>query len=254
MKNQYFGDVNDFRKYGLLRAITRAAQLRLSVVWMLTPDDGSADGKFTAYLEKPDAWRAHDPELFDGMRALMKSEAPRSVSLIEHTGLLPGAAYHSTVVPESAPDRDRWFQQVRAEMAGSNLVFFDPDNGIEIKSLPYGRRKSSKFVYWREIEEVWNAGSSMLIYQHFIREKRERFVGRMLAALRERAAGSFVEAFSTAHVVFLLALQPRHQHYHEPIVSTVRDRWGDQIVHWSLADVQQIATADAGTATRSRRG
>lgn len=245
MKNQYFGDVNDFRKYGLLRAITHAAQFRLSVAWMLTPDDGSADGKFTAYLEKPNAWRSHDPELFDGIRALMNSEAPRSVGLIESTDLLPGAAYHSTIVPDSAPDRDLWFENLRAEMAGSDLVFFDPDNGVEIKSLPYGRRKSSKFIYWHEIEDVWNAGSSVLIYQHFIREKRERFVGRTLAALRERAAESYVEAFSTAHVVFLLALQPRHQHHHGPIVRTVRDRWGDQIAHWSLADSQQVAAADA---------
>lgn len=39
MKKPYFGDVNDYRKYGLLRAFGRAG-LATQVVWMLTPDAG----------------------------------------------------------------------------------------------------------------------------------------------------------------------------------------------------------------------
>ena len=46
MKDQYFGDINDYRKYGLLRAVVCTSGLRLMVAWMLTPDDGSTDGKF----------------------------------------------------------------------------------------------------------------------------------------------------------------------------------------------------------------
>ncbi len=220
MKNQYFGDVNDFRKYGLLRAISHAAQFQMTVAWMLTHDDSSTDGKFTAYLDAPEAWRQHDPELFDGIKALMNSDAPRSVALIESTKLLHGATFHSTVTPDSASERNSWFLNLRGTTTGADFVFFDPDNGIEIKSRPYGRKTSSKYVYWREIEEIWSTGSSLLIYQHFIRETRDQFVGRMLASLRERTRGSFVEAFSTAHVVFLMALQPRHQNLHESIVGT----------------------------------
>ena len=41
MKNQYFGDVNDYRKYGLLRALQGEGSLSTLVAWMLTPDDGS---------------------------------------------------------------------------------------------------------------------------------------------------------------------------------------------------------------------
>ena len=245
MKNQYFGDVNDFRKYGLLRAISYAAQIQMSVAWMLTPDDGSTDGKFTAYLDVPAAWRSYDPELFDEIKALMNSGAPRNVALVESTNLLPGATYYSTVTPDSASERDSWFANLRDASIGADFVFFDPDNGIEIQSRPYGRRKSSKFVFWRELEAIWSTGSSLLIYQHFIREQREMFVGRMLASLRDRTRGSFVEAFSTSHVVFLMALQPRHQKLHESIVGTVRSRWEDQIVHWSLTDKQQIAAAEA---------
>lgn len=45
MKNQYFGDINDYLKYGLLRVIAKKTGLRVAVCWMPTPDDGHTDGK-----------------------------------------------------------------------------------------------------------------------------------------------------------------------------------------------------------------
>ena len=39
MKNQYFGDINDYRKYGLIRLLTGAGQLKTAVCWMLAPGD-----------------------------------------------------------------------------------------------------------------------------------------------------------------------------------------------------------------------
>jgi hypothetical protein len=47
MKNQYFGDVNDYRKYGLLRSLTAGGRITTTVCWMLTPDDGRPDGRLT---------------------------------------------------------------------------------------------------------------------------------------------------------------------------------------------------------------
>jgi len=77
-----------------------------------------------------------------------------------------------------------------------------------------------------------------LLYQYFIREKRVDFIQRMLEALKEATPGSFVEAFSTSNVVFLMALQPRHQHFHEAIVKSVQDKWEGQIHHWELTRAQ----------------
>jgi len=44
MKNHYFGDVNDYRKYGLIRALTGQGTLNSMICWMLTEDDDRADG------------------------------------------------------------------------------------------------------------------------------------------------------------------------------------------------------------------
>ena len=43
MKNQYFGDIGDYGKYGLLRFLGERG-LSIAVNWYLTPDDVSNDG------------------------------------------------------------------------------------------------------------------------------------------------------------------------------------------------------------------
>jgi len=254
MKDQYFGDINDYRKYGLLRSIIGAGELRLLVVWMRTPDDGSTDGKFVSYLRHPGKWSSHDPVLFEKIKDLLAHEQERRVSLIEDTGLLPKAEYFSAPVPDSASARSSWFRSLAERAQGSDFIFLDPDNGLEVKSKPYGRKDSSKFIYRREVEALWSSGKSLLIYQHFIREKRFNFIQRMLEALRSATQGSFVEAFSTPHVVFLMALQPEHQRFHEAIVSSVQESWEGQIQHWELTLAQQGAPADGETAMPLRVG
>lgn len=234
MKNQYFGDINDYRKYGLLRVISRCSRLRLLIAWMLTPDDGGRDGKFITYLGNPSKFAHHDPELFQSLNDLIVPDCRRAVRMIEQSRILGNAGYFSRAVPDSTTDRKQWFESLHEEAQLYDFVFLDPDNGLEVKSKPYGVRNSSKFLYWREVEALWSSGKSLLIYQHFIREKRVPFTQRILEALKRATPGSSVEAFSTRHVVFLMALQPKHQPFHTEIVATVQEQWADQIKHWEL--------------------
>jgi hypothetical protein len=229
VKNQYFGDVNDYLKYGLLRTLCSSGALRLLVAWMLTPDDGGSDGRFRFYLERPDEWAHLDPELYAGLARLLRSRKRPRVSLIERCGLLPRAAYHSELVPDSRGERDAWFGSLLEAAKGTDLVFLDPDNGIEVPSQPMGRKGSSKYLRWSEVEQLWPAGPSLLIYQHFPRERRDRFVSRMATELRRRTAAPFIETFSTARVLFLLAGQCRHQQVLRAGTLEVVDRWGDKI-------------------------
>ena len=258
MKNQYFGDINDYWKYGLLRSINRVADFRILVAWMLTPNDGSTDGKFTKYLTEPKRWSTYDPSLYLGLCDLLNSNDERSVSQIERTKLLGNSVFFSEQVPDKGKDRASWFTALSEKSPGEtsgtvlsnwraswftalseksqdcNFVFLDPDNGLEVKTKPYGRQYSSKYLFWREIESLWNSGKSLLIYQHFIFEKRINFIQRMLGSLSGATTGSYVGAFSTPRVVFLMALQPEHHHLHKPIVKSVQDGWAGQIHHWEL--------------------
>lgn len=67
MKDQYFGDVNDFVKYGVLRTLQRTAKLSLGICWCLTADDGTGHGELRGYLDEPDRWRKFDRELFENL-------------------------------------------------------------------------------------------------------------------------------------------------------------------------------------------
>lgn len=229
MKNQYFGDINDYRKYGLLRAILRASGLRTLVAWMLTPDDQRSDGNFVSYLENSARWSHHDPDLFRHLQEVLAHGVPRHVDLMERSSLLPGAKYCSAVVPDAAEDRAAWFQALLEQAQGLKLVFLDPDNGLEVKSRPYGRKNSSKYLFWREVEALWASGKSLLIYQHFTRGKRAHFIARKMAELSRAAPKSLLESFSTPRVVFFMALQPSHRRFYPAIVDAVQSGWADQI-------------------------
>jgi hypothetical protein len=229
MKNQYCGDINDYRMYGLLRVLQSEWDGRLLVAWMLTPDDGSRDGGRRSYLEHPDSWMRYDPELFAGLADLLRAAPAPAVSLIERSALLPRTAYYSAIVPDSAAERDAWRAGLLSAARGADLVFLDPDNGIEVRSKPVGRRGSSKYVAWREIRDLWDAGCSILIYQHFGREPRTAFAGRMASELRERTGAHFVEALRTSYVLYLLAAQERHQAQFREAVARLSQRWGGQI-------------------------
>ena len=135
MQNRYTGDIGDFAKYGLLRALSRGRQL--GVAWYLYPDEAhTADGRHIQYLENPGVWRPLDAELFDGLRDLIAG-GERSVAVLERSGLLPGAVFAPEML--AAMDihptdrrvwRARWFERVMEMLAHCDIVFADPDNGL----------------------------------------------------------------------------------------------------------------------------
>jgi hypothetical protein len=115
-------------------------------------------------------------------------------------------------------------------LQGVDLIFFDPDNGLEIKSRPYGRKQSSKFLYWHELTHAFSSGKSILVYQHFIREKREQFITRLSSEFCRRLDVSKVLSFRTPHVVFFLVSQPEHAQHFEERTAVVAEQWREQIL------------------------
>jgi hypothetical protein len=246
MKNQYFGDINDYRKYGLLRAWQAAGNGTLLVAWMLTPDNGSRDGGSRSYLKCPGTWRKYDPELFDGLADLLRKARPPSVSLIERSGLLPRARYHAPLVPDKRAERDKWREDLLRSVEGVDLVFLDPDNGIEVPSKPVGRKGSSKYITWEEIERLWHAGCSLLVYQHLPREDRHVFARRLVSEFRARTKTCVVEAFRASRVLFLMAVQNRHEEQFRRARELLSNCWNSQTEPLGLANKPLQPTALSG--------
>lgn len=226
MKHQYFGDINDYRKYGLIRIL--AHDFPVTFCWMLTPDDRSGEGGKLDYLHRPGRYRYRDPMLFDHLHDAVAGEGRRSVLVAQSRQLFPTARFFDDPLHDSAEARRRYFNRLWRFAEGTGLIFFDPDNGLEIKSKKYGTRGSSRYLYWREVEQTHAHGYSQLIYQHFPREDRSRFIDRLCADFRERLGVDRVHVFRTAHVVFFLIVQSIHGVL-ERQAPGVETRWEHQI-------------------------
>jgi hypothetical protein len=227
MKNQYVGDSSDYRKYGLLRCIA-ASGLKVGVCWMLTPDGTNQDGRRISYLSHPRKWRPYDPELFDVLADAVGNKK-RSVAHLESANVIPGATYSTRILGDPAPQRVQYVANALRELASVDVVFFDPDNGIEVPSVPAGKRGSSRYLYWSEVEAVWNAGKSLLIFQHFRREPREFLVEGLCAVLAARTSAALIASFWTPHVVFLAAVQRRHLLPFMAATQLVAKRWRNEV-------------------------
>jgi hypothetical protein len=233
MKNQYFGDLNDYRKYGLIRSLTGMGELSTAVCWMLTPNDGRTDGRYIRYLEEPSKWQVYDPGLYEALRNIVAVQGTRSVHGAEEAGLLPSARFFGNILSDDRKARRRFFDKFWQFAEGSDLLFFDPDNGLEVKSKPFGYKGSSKYLYWRELIRAFLRGYSILVYQHFPRVKRDQFVNQKAREIACQTGARKVISFRTPRVVFFLLLPEYPNVALERNIMKVSEDWGSQIqVQW----------------------
>jgi hypothetical protein len=230
LKDQYFGDVNDYRKYGLLRALCAVTGLPVGICWLLTAPDGRSDGESRRYLEEPDRWRDYDPGLYDQLRGLLVPDTGRSVQHARAWGLIPGATYYEELLRDDVQSRRRYFEGAWSSLKACPVIFLDPDNGIEIASKRLGGKDSAKYVYWGEITRAYERGHSLVIYQHFIRESRDTYIARIAGQLAERLQAPLVDSFRTAHVVFFLVARQEHVSAFDRAHDEIHDRWSGQIL------------------------
>lgn len=225
MKAQYFGDENDYRKYALLRLLATLGGFKIGVCWMLTPDDGGSDGGKRSYIQLPTKWRAFDPDLFDLLATVKPRPDLVDLMWIEREGLIPGAMFINETVPDTRGERVAFHEACLSAVKGSDIAFFDSDNGLEVHSRPKGRKNSSKFVYRDELSEHYAAGRSILLYQHFTREHRPTFLTRIADDLTKILPAATIWSFPTAHAAFVLAARPEHAQQAEAVVNEVSAKW-----------------------------
>jgi hypothetical protein len=201
VKNQYFGDINDYFKYGMLRTFAR--HVSVAVIWMRTADDGSSDGNKLSYLDH-DGRRGHDPELFDWLRDWKRSGAPKDVRLIEQSGLLPNCTFFDEIVPDDLDARAEWFARAREFAKGAGLVFLDPDKGLPAASTRPGTKGWSQYVAREEVKALHDDGHSLLVYQHLWRVSRRDFMRDRLRELYETLEVEHFTSFSSGDWVGFL--------------------------------------------------
>ena len=195
MRHVYVGDVGDFGKYGLLRALHRRDQAkRLGVVWYLTDErELNNDGRHDGYLKSGsphyrESFRECDEDLY---RALLRIRSGRrlNVRLIEMSGVLPASTrFYSRAIPRALPGfgsshqwelRNQWHEEGLRALMDADHVFTDPDNGIMFSDVarpsgaldhPQRSRPSRKHSYWSELDAFLDRGQSVVAYHHLGRQ------------------------------------------------------------------------------------
>ncbi|MCH8270536.1 MAG: hypothetical protein IH985_04910 [Planctomycetes bacterium] len=211
MQDRYVGDVGDFGKYGLLRALSATGKSRrtltLGIVWYLAPEeDHNDDGKHTSYVRHHSAenlhvYRSCDPDLYDGIWGIFERDK-RSVASVQDSELLPeGTEFHDERLsfdgmhaygPQAREIRlayrAAWLSRGLDRTRGCTLVFFDPDNGLEVKVGAH-TKKGPKYTYYDELVPFYERGQSLVIYQHIHRKRGETAqlqIGQRFTEIRER--------------------------------------------------------------------
>ncbi|MDE2365158.1 MAG: hypothetical protein KGM42_20980 [Hyphomicrobiales bacterium] len=220
MKAQYFGDVNDYRKFALLRLLADVGRFKIGVCWLLTPDEGSK----REYLKEPGVWRGFDPDLFDMLLEVDRGRPTSGLDRIEQANAVAGALFFNELTPGGAEARQSFHKGCMKALAAADLVFFDPDNGLATDAGKPGSANARKYVRLEEIADHYAAGSSVLVYQHFPRVERTSFLESVAGRLRAQCDGAAVIAFPTAHAAFLLVARPEHTERVEAVRAAVAGR------------------------------
>ena len=225
MQDRYTGDVGDFGKYGLLRALSLSEitdeggpRLSLGVVWYRYHDEShNADGKHISYLDphKQKDYRKCDPELYDCLSEIVNNRVSRKISEIEKSEILGSKTrYFSEECPGgSRQSRFEWHKRALTKMRGCDLVFLDPDNGL-VKDIK--DEVSAKHVYFCEVQDFVYLGGALVFYHHLNRSTtHDRQIEHQLRWLAGKFRDSHhVAAFryrrGTSRVFFVI--WPAHLH------------------------------------------
>jgi hypothetical protein len=175
VQDRYVGDIGDFGKYALLRALT-GDDLRLGVHWYRNADEeANRDGLFTEYSRLRDC----DPQLHDVLNTIV-SGASRCITAVESAGVLPKDTVYYSCPLSSRDAKDRatraerrvgWNARALEVLAPAGIVFMDPDNGIAPASADPDGTTGPKYVFPDELRPFLDRGQSLVVYHHQTREK-----------------------------------------------------------------------------------
>lgn len=173
MQDTYVGDIGDYGKYGLLRAINKT-DLQLAVNWYrVIPREPQKqrDGKFVEYLSSPEEFRHYDSVLFDELRKIV-IQNERTLSRIETSGLLRADFFSEELYGE----RKLWHKKALEKTKNADIVFLDPDNGLETENMFMRGSAKEKHVKYQELKDYYDRGQSVILYQHLARITKQECV------------------------------------------------------------------------------
>lgn len=177
MKNQYAGDVGDYTKLGILRWLEKAG-FSIGLNWYLTLDEPEhsktfTDGKHTKFLKYN--CDTPDKELHCALKKIGLSDK-RTVIRLERAKLFKNALFWNKML--EAKNRDKWHLEALKKLSSKDVIFLDPDNGLEVKSINPYSKNGNKYTTYKEAADYYVQGATVIIYNHRDRNPEEDYLKR----------------------------------------------------------------------------
>lgn len=187
MQDRYAGDIGDYGKIGLLKAL-QAQGLSIGVNWSRVEPmeiEKKSDGTFKQedgkYLIPIKLWIC-DEKLAERLTSIAKSDC-RSIDALERENLIPNAKYYND--PVTVAMREEWHNRALEILKGVDIVFVDPDNGMLVKSVGKRAVKSIKYTFYEEVRDYLQQGQSVVIYNHRSRKQEAQYFHEICIQLQE---------------------------------------------------------------------
>ena len=239
MKNQYFGDIGDYGKYGLLKFLGEH-DVKIAVNWYLTKNDKnkSGDGGYIDYFKENNEQKylKYDQDLFGTLKEMFLSEPEvRDVKQFELKKAIPGAIYYHEelnlcdlkTVAERKAHRDEWHRKALITCEESDLVILDPDNGLMEK--PKYSKTAEKYIFPCEVAAYYKRGQNVVYYCHKGRRKPEpceSYKQHMIICLPEAALMGLTFHRGTQRSYIFVCHPERAERYRSLLKAFLATKWG----------------------------
>jgi hypothetical protein len=158
MKNRFYGDINDYIKYGILDILSKK-YTSIGINWYLTDDQhgNPKHGNDIRYLNKRDKWGICNPRILPLLEQRVIANQ-RNIAFCKTDGVINFQAEHADKLPDNAPrsiyqnERRVWHSNALKTLNDCDLVFFDPDIGIKSR-LASDPVRASEYCELNEITD-----------------------------------------------------------------------------------------------------
>ena len=180
MNKCYFGNFQDFCKYGLLRKLAKFARRKFNLHFcQMITDPRESHEKDYEYLGFENLAR-FDPILF---KRLQKWNGKRKTAganqwVRENQEVLRGVEYNNKPIPDEDYSRRDYFQKTIADAKHGDVIFFNPDYGLAFADRML-KENPSRYLKAEEINLCLKKGISVLFYQETLFPQAGDAAGRL---------------------------------------------------------------------------
>jgi len=222
MQLRHVGGIGDFGKFALLRHLMK--DRRVAVCCYLTGqnDETKDRERHFDYLKHPDDFRHLAPKLFDQLAAFDggRRRVADPLTELQSSKILANAIFLRKEVPKRVSLRRLWADELVASVRCANLVFLDPDYGIE------GKRLTNKHVALAEIAALRLRDRALIISNQQSGRKSE--VKFLLDRMRSLGCDP-VEIIRLSLLKSRLYVIADHDPEMSQLIETFVRKWGNRI-------------------------